>query len=664
MTEHYEIEALSVHHTLIAHWPPPSSEQIKCAVDARVHDDPFAGWARLVLSYPESWNASVDADARGVAFRSSESELHVTYTGLEVWDADNRPLRARIVSALGAICLDVDDNDARYPIVIDPWIIVEEAKFVGGGGGSTVPAPVAISGARIARGRSGHVGPVANTGAVSVHRRIGTDWLAEGILLPSDGGDSDLFGYSVSIDGHWLIAGASRHSHINPSAGAAYVFHRDGSSWVEDAELLPNDSATFDAFGKSVCIQGKLAAVGSGQAGIGAVYVFERSGGVWTQQAKLVANPPGFRFGTTLTMDHDTLVVGAPEDTAVFQPGSGVVYVFVRNGSTWTQQARLFANDLSVDDYFGHSVSLDGDRLAIGAIRQGMLSGDSWGAVYIFERTGSTWTQTAKLRGSGTEVPFGVSHFGSGVGLVGDTLIVGAEQHEYNSMQGSGALYIFEHQGGVWTERTTFVASDTSAISHLGRSIAFDGSTFVASADQRFLSGAAYVFRLAWPSFCFGDGTLATPCPCAPPDLVPSPSGAPRSGCANSLDFAGARLAASGVLTPDVLSFRAQIGSAYTGYALLVKGDARSTAGIANGDGLRCVDGALIRFGAHNAGSAGERPGSWSYPNPVQSTAVSVASGQLPAQTAYYQLLYRNAVPGFCSPETLNWTNSVQVEWP
>ncbi|MFN0242653.1 MAG: choice-of-anchor E domain-containing protein [Planctomycetota bacterium] len=161
--------------------------------------------------------------------------------------------------------------------------------------------------------------------------------------------------------------------------------------------------------------------------------------------------------------------------------------------------------------------------------------------------------------------------------------------------------------------------------------------------------------------FCFGDGSLAIECPCGAPDLAPSPSGATGHGCANSFDLDGARLSAAGV--GDALRFTASVGTSYVGFAFLVKGDGENALGIASGDGVRCVDGALIRFGGHVAGTAGAPQGCWSYPNEVQTTAVAVATAQATGSTALYQLAYRNSASGFCNPATFNWTNAVRVIW-
>ncbi|MFN0242130.1 MAG: immunoglobulin domain-containing protein [Planctomycetota bacterium] len=163
--------------------------------------------------------------------------------------------------------------------------------------------------------------------------------------------------------------------------------------------------------------------------------------------------------------------------------------------------------------------------------------------------------------------------------------------------------------------------------------------------------------------FCFGDGSLATPCPCAPPDSVPSPSGAAGRGCANSFDLNGAQLSAVGTTVPDTIRFTGEIGPSYLGFGFLVKGNAVNANGIANGDGVRCVDGALVRFGGHNAGTNGAPAGFWTFPNTAQTASVSASTLQGAGQLAEYQLIYRNTAPGFCSPGTTNWTNGLELAW-
>ncbi len=182
------------------------------------------------------------------------------------------------------------------------------------------------------------------------------------------------------------------------------------------------------------------------------------------------------------------------------------------------------------------------------------------------------------------------------------------------------------------------------------------------------VAGASYAFTFKaqpYESFCFGDGTLPSPCPCSLPNTVPSPPAATGHGCANSFDLDGALLSASGTVSPDTLRIRVQVAPPnYMAFGLLLKGNGADVNGVASSDGIRCVDGALIRFGGHNAGQYGAYGGYWSYPNDVQTTPISAATLQAPAQTAYYQLYYRNAAPSFCTPATTNWSSGLSVDWP
>ncbi len=164
--------------------------------------------------------------------------------------------------------------------------------------------------------------------------------------------------------------------------------------------------------------------------------------------------------------------------------------------------------------------------------------------------------------------------------------------------------------------------------------------------------------------FCFGDGTLATSCPCASPNTVPNPPAAPGHGCANSFNLDGALLSATGTTAPDTIAFDVFVSANYVSFGLLLKGDAELAAGIAAADGIRCVDGQLIRFGAHFASTHGAPTGHWTYPNDVQTTPVSIQTAQPPAQTSYYQLFYRNTAPSFCTEATTNWSNGVRIVWP
>ncbi|MFN0243163.1 MAG: hypothetical protein ACKVWV_09760 [Planctomycetota bacterium] len=162
-------------------------------------------------------------------------------------------------------------------------------------------------------------------------------------------------------------------------------------------------------------------------------------------------------------------------------------------------------------------------------------------------------------------------------------------------------------------------------------------------------------------AFCFGDGSLATACPCSPPSTVPDPSGASNAGCANSFHLDGARLLASGSTSGDDVELRG-VGQAPSSYAFFFVGTAELAGGFGVGDGVRCADGALTRFGSQFAAC-----GSVKYPHPAigWTLPLSSVSGTAPGSgvTKRYQVLYRNAQAGFCGAGTTNLTSAYRITW-
>ena len=261
-----------------------------------------------------------------------------------------------------------------------------------------------------------------------------------------------------------------------------------------------------------------------------------------TQQAYLKASNTdgGDKFGYAVSLSGDTLVVGAvwEDSNATGVNGnqadnsaskSGAAYVFTRSGGVWSQQAYLKASNTEAGDYFGNAVSLSGDTLVVGAYledsnaigvdgNQADNSASDSGAVYVFTRSGTTWSQQAYLKASNTEAD---DFFGRAVSLSGDTLVVGADLEDSNaigvdgnqadnSASKSGAAYVFTRNGTTWSQQAYLKASNTEADDSFGRAVSFSGDTLVVGAlsedsnatgvngnqadNSALSSGAAYVF--------------------------------------------------------------------------------------------------------------------------------------------------------------------------
>lgn len=284
-------------------------------------------------------------------------------------------------------------------------------------------------------------------------------------LTASDGQNGDFLGYSVSLSGDTLAVGADREDTGGLSAGAVYIYTRSGTTWTEQQILHASNPRENDYFGGHVSLDGDTLAISAtgedGTAdlvtGAGAVYIYTRSGTTWTEQQILHASDAqiGDSFGSSVSLDGDTLAVGAwLEDGGESSPATnaGAVYIYTQiGGANWTEQAIIHASDLEGSDWFGRSVSLDGDTLAVGADGED-TGGSSAGAVYVFTRSDSDWSEQKIFHANGAGA---LDVFGLYLSLSGDTLAVGApgEDGNGNDFPESGAVYIYTRSGTNWTEQ-------------------------------------------------------------------------------------------------------------------------------------------------------------------------------------------------------------------
>jgi len=327
-------------------------------------------------------------------------------------------------------------------------------------------------------------------------------------LTGSDSVPGDWFGWSAAVSGDTIVVGAPAPMMAtgDPAAGpgSAYVFVRSGSTWTEEAKLVPTDMTPDDTFGMSVDVSGDSAvvgAIGDVDAGVdfGFAYVFARSGSTWAQQAKLktTTGAPFDRFGP-VAIDGDTLAVGAYYDDGACPADpscdSGSVFVFARSGTTWTLQSILTASDANRGDNFGWSLALDGDTLVSGAFNDDDVGLEA-GSAYIFIRSGSTWVEQAKLLpndAGGTDV----FRFGYSVSVRGDTAAVGVTGHTVSNR--TGAAYVFVRSGTIWTMDAKLVGHDSVHAENAGTSVAVDGDMVVLGSHDHghagSVVGSAYVF--------------------------------------------------------------------------------------------------------------------------------------------------------------------------
>ena len=347
---------------------------------------------------------------------------------------------------------------------------------------------------------------VDNVGAAYIFHRDSTEWQQQ-VRIDSGGQENEFFGHSVSIDGGYAVVGAyGVDSGGIVDTGAAYIFRRDGTEWQQQAKIQADDAQEGDWFGYSVAIDGDYVVVGvhrkdlGGITDAGAAYIFRRDGTEWQQQAKIQADDAqeGDWFGYSVAIDGDYVVVGAHEEDSNNVNSSGSAYVFARDEVGWSQEAKINPHDADIGEgeNFGKSVAIDANYVAVGAYREG---GDQ-GAVYIFHYDTDTesWDLAQKIQADNERG----AHFGYSVALSGDTLIAGAPQENVDS----GFVYIFKRNsqfGSQWLSVGRVQPNDVREGDEFGRSVAVDsGETIIVGAwleeydSAKEDTGSAYIFRL------------------------------------------------------------------------------------------------------------------------------------------------------------------------
>lgn len=357
------------------------------------------------------------------------------------------------------------------------------------------------------------------SGAAYVFRRSGSDgssdrrWSQKAYLKASNTDAGDQFGYSVAIVGDVIAVGAfaedSAATGINGDqadnsareSGAVYVFRRTENVWQQEAYIKAPNAAANHRFGYSVSLWGDtlaVAAPGEDRTGTGinpdqtsccsvdagAVYIYRRVGETWRQEAYIKPPQPdgGQFFGSSVSLAQDALAVGAPV------VGTSV-YVFRRNGSTWEQDARIEAPDEDPFPHaFGQSVKIwAGDVLLVGAPLT-----DDGGAAYVFHRTDSGWQQDARLTGANTE---NYDSFGYSVAISGRLLAIGASREssaarkvdgndQDDTAPASGAVYVFWREDSTWEQVAYLKAFNTDVLDEFGASVAISNGSIAVGAQR------------------------------------------------------------------------------------------------------------------------------------------------------------------------------------
>jgi hypothetical protein len=325
-------------------------------------------------------------------------------------------------------------------------------------------------------------------------------WVEEAKLVAANKVANDNFGYSVAVsaDGSTLVVGSYLADRSNVSdCGSIYVYTKVEGVWEQQAELQANDKTAVDYFGWSVAVSatGNTVVVGSrladngGVINSGAAYVFSRTDTSWAQHSKLTAanKATGDLFGWSVAISGDasTIVIGSTYADPNAVSDSGAAYVFAMTDGLYVEEARLTASDKAAGDQFGTSVAVSslGNTIIVGSRYADVSTVSNSGAAYVFNRSGGVWTQQAKLS---PEDRVANDNFGISVSISGDgdRVVVGSHQTDVSSLANVGSLYVFVRVDNTWNQQAKLTAFDQAAGDNLGWSVAMssDGNTIVSGA--------------------------------------------------------------------------------------------------------------------------------------------------------------------------------------
>ena len=348
-------------------------------------------------------------------------------------------------------------------------------------------------------------------GAAYIFRPEGMMWTEMQKLLGSDQVAGDQFGHSVAIDGSVAMIGSLQHIHPDaPGTGAVYAFRfdPDASVWIEEQEVLTATGAWADGFGEVVSLSDDLMLVGArfdddngANAGAAFVFRFDPDTSQWVEEQKLLASngSGGDFFGSSVAVEGPLAVVGATNHQNNNNTG-GAAYVFGFDPDTsvWVQEQILRPSDGAGGTNFGHSVSISGDLILVGARSEGN------GAAYVFRLDPKTsqWEMEQKFVASD---PGAIDQFGRSVAIDGapgnETAVIGAWQG--NDSSGAAYIYRFDSDASEWVEQAQVLPEPNAWTNFFGWSVAIDGATAVIGAhgeDQQ--RGAVYVFDVALNCDC------------------------------------------------------------------------------------------------------------------------------------------------------------------
>lgn len=365
-------------------------------------------------------------------------------------------------------------------------------------------------------------------------------------VVASDRAEFAKFGQAVAISDNYAVVGAYAEGSYNN--GQVYIYEKQGANWVQTQILQNSDNENYDRFGWSVAIDGDWLVVGaSGEdddvngnnniSKAGSAYIFKNINGTWTQFQKIIASDRSAddEFGWSLDIDGNTIIVGAHQDfedvngmNLIHHAGSCYLFDYSALGQTWTQTQKIVASDRAPDlyypnghvgedlsDQFGHTVGISGDYVIVGALNHDFRPNGSqaWqaGSAYVFERSGGTWSEVQHIINSDNAAGIW-ERFGSDVAIDSNIIVVGMWAQDYTPtgtdyMKNAGAAYVFVRDAfGNWNQNQKIVAGMRNSGDHFGWDVKINDGIIIAGTEHDdenenentplLEAGSAYIFEI------------------------------------------------------------------------------------------------------------------------------------------------------------------------
>jgi len=478
---------------------------------------------RLTLQIESELQPRLESDGQALSFvKETHGASVLNYGNLKAIDAKGKELVSRMELRGDELSLVVDDNDAVYPLTIDPLFTQKKNLTASDPTDSAdFGVAVAIDGDTVVAGASGGLASQQGSAYIFERNQGGADnWAQVKELSLPAGVFGDSFGWSVAISGDLVLIGAiSRQVGNHVRQGAAYIYDRNAggaNNWGLVKEITASDGETYDNFGYSVGLSGDTAIIGMANhqnqgdpINSSAAYVLERNqGGAnnWGEVRIITRTDNQDDWGGfAVAISGDTAIIGAPKHVNFTTSTIGSAYVIERDAggpNNWGIVKKLNSGLFFVNSLFGVAVAIDGDKLIVGAGQENIPGENAENAAYVFDRNSggsNNWGQVRKVVAADD---VSGNAFGLSLSISDDTAVIGARGTPNGSAVQQGAAYVFkQNSGGAdnWGLVKKITAADGAAGDLFGWSVSLDGKTLVLGApldnSANLDQGSAYIFK-------------------------------------------------------------------------------------------------------------------------------------------------------------------------